>query len=68
MFADLSSTTEDRFYERIAKHVKLGMSRYRHHFWWFVHNCIAHPVIGVCPKKWAFNFHDYTSDKINAKI
>lgn len=38
-----------------------------HHFWWFVHNCIAHPIIGLLPHKKTFAFHDYTSDKLNSK-
>jgi hypothetical protein len=38
-----------------------------HHFWWFVHNCIAHPMIGLFPVRATFSFHDYTSDKINRK-
>lgn len=37
-----------------------------HHFWWFVHNVICHPLIGLCPIKPFFDFHDYTSRKINA--
>lgn len=38
-----------------------------HGFWWFVHNCVAHPMIGLCPIKSFFEFHDYTSNKINLK-
>lgn len=36
-----------------------------HHFWWFVHNVICHPLIGICPIKPFFEFHDFTSRKIN---
>jgi hypothetical protein len=31
------------------------------HFWWMVHNCIAHPLMGIAPVQLFFNFHDYTS-------
>lgn len=38
-----------------------------HRLWWFVHNAIAHPLIAIAPVKPLFDFHDYTSDKINGK-
>jgi len=61
-------TTEERFIYRVAAHQVAGLPERRHHFWWFVHNCIAHPLIGFFPMwSWTFRFHDYTSDKINAK-
>lgn len=53
-------------YKKIHK-IDLYWYRTIYLFWWFVHNCISHPIIGVCPMKWAFSFHDYTSDKINSK-
>lgn len=46
---------------------RLVWAQTQHYFWWFVHNCIAHPMIGVIPIKTTFRFHDYTSDKINLK-
>lgn len=42
-------------------------ARDRNSLWWFVHNCIAHPLIGVAPIKPLFNFHDWTSGKINRR-
>jgi hypothetical protein len=36
-----------------------------HRFWWLVHNCVAHPLIGVCPIKTFHDFHDWTSIKLN---
>lgn len=42
-------------------------SRPRHTFWWIIHNCVAHPMIGVAPVKVCFDFHDFTSRKINEK-
>ena len=38
-----------------------------HAVWWFLHNAVSHPIIAVIPIKPAFDFHDYTSDKINGK-
>lgn len=37
-----------------------------HHFWWLLHNNIAHTLIGLIPIKWFFEFHDWTSKKLNA--
>lgn len=57
----------DRFGERLRTYDAKKMPRVSHHFWWFVHNCVAHPLIGVAPVKPFFDFHDYTSKKINAQ-
>lgn len=57
----------ERFHARIAKFRSLGKSVWVHAFWWGVHNCVAHPLIGILPWfKWTFTFHDWTSLKINA--
>lgn len=61
------STAYGRFGWRIEEWEKKKGSALGHHFWWFVHNCIAHPMIGLVPIKKTFEFHDYTSDKINCK-
>jgi hypothetical protein len=37
----------------------------KHHIWWLIHNLVAHPVIGVAPVRWAFDFHDWTSRKLH---
>ena len=42
-----------------------GLPRARHYFWWLLHNLVAHPVIGVAPVKSAFDFHDWTSRKLD---
>ena len=66
MFSGPPSTTKERFKTRVALHKYQKKSVSRHHFWWFMHNCVAHPFIGLFPKwDWTFKFHDYTSDKIN---
>lgn len=33
-----------------------------HRWWWIVHNCVSHPLIGLFPFKPFFDFHDYTSE------
>lgn len=39
-----------------------------HHFWWLLHNCVAHMLIGIIPIKLFFTFHDWTSRKLNADV
>lgn len=58
----------DRFSIRIEnfKKKKKALPLLQHGFWWFVHNCITHPLIGICPIKPLFEFHDWTSVKLTA--
>jgi hypothetical protein len=63
----LLRTSHGRFHDRIATFRQKNKNVLVHHFWWFVHNCISHPAIGILPIKPTFQFHDYTSDKINSK-
>jgi hypothetical protein len=58
---------EERFENRLQVFKNEGKPVYKHHFWWFVHNCVAHPLIGLAPCKSTFNLHDWTSKKINGK-
>lgn len=58
---------EDRFEKRKEVFKQQEEPLYKHHFWWLVHNCIAHPLIGFFPCKKTFDFHDWTSIKINGK-
>ena len=59
-------TSQGRFHNRIDVFRMRGIPVARHHFWWFVHNAVCHPLIAVLPIKATFDFHDYTSRKINA--
>lgn len=61
------TTSEKRFHARIRRFSAMGRPVMEYHFWWFVHNCVAHPLIGVLPVKPTFDFHDFTSRKINGK-
>lgn len=54
---------EDGSEERYYKDKK--PNKIVHYFWWMVHNCVVHPLIGVAPIKSLFNFHDWTSRKIH---
>jgi len=38
-----------------------------HHFWWLTHNWLARFMIGLIPVKPFFDFHDWTSKKLNAE-
>lgn len=38
-----------------------------HTFWWFVHNCVSHVMIGLVPMKPFFKFHDWTSRKMHGR-
>lgn len=39
----------------------------KHTFWWLVHNCVAHVLIGPLPFGPLFRFHDWTSKKMHGK-
>jgi hypothetical protein len=54
--------SENRYDERRERQPAL-----RHRFWWFVHNAVAHPLIAIVPRHFAFEFHDWTSRKLHGK-
>lgn len=39
----------------------------RHDAWWFLHNVVSHPLLGLWPSKEAIWLHDYTSQKLNRR-
>lgn len=57
-----------RFPMRIEKFRKAEKSFpiLQHYFWWVMHNCVTHFLIGIVPIKPFFQFHDWTSVKLNA--
>ena len=63
-----STGSAERFPIRIEKFKKKKkfLPLLQHYFWWFVHNCITHPLIGIIPFKPFFEFHDWTSVKLCA--
>lgn len=56
-----------RYLKRI-QFVPHPLPRIRHWGWWWLHNCIAHPLIGILPIRPMFNFHDWTSRRMNGII
>ncbi len=64
---DNEDGAEDRFYARAEQHVQRYGDRRRYYLWWVIHNCLAHPLIGILPFRPFFEFHDYTSRRINVK-
>jgi len=58
---------EDRFEKRKEVFKQKEEPLYKHYIWWLIHNCVAHPLIGIFPCKSTFDFHDWTSIKINGK-
>lgn len=57
--------SQQRFDERLANNMHPA-KRIKHLGWWVVHNCVAHMCIGLMPMRWAFDFHDWTSRRLNA--
>jgi hypothetical protein len=42
-----------------------NLPKIQHYMWWLLHNLVAHPVIAIAPVKVAFDFHDWSSRKLN---
>ena len=59
-FKNPEDGSEERYKQR-----QLDVPWVKHQFWWFVHNNIAHPLIGVLPFRVFFRFHDYTSRRMH---
>ena len=39
----------------------------RHVLWWLLHNCVAHPMLGMVPGAPTVRFHDWSSDRLNLR-
>jgi hypothetical protein len=59
--------SQERYEARKKVHMDAYGDKKRHYFWWLVHNAMSHPLIGFFPTRRMFDFHDWTSAKINAK-
>lgn len=55
--------SEERYHEHTE--AKTTAFLVKHRAWWLIHNLVAHPLIGVVPTKTTFDFHDWTSRKMN---
>lgn len=64
---DLADTSEARFHERVKLFHADGAANptLRHHALWFLHNCVAHPLLAVAPGQKSVQFHDLTSAWLN---
>ena len=62
------ATCEGRYEMRKARWKKSGVvfPRLRHHFWWVLHNVVAHPLLAY-PTSLGLWFHDWTSMHLNQK-
>lgn len=61
-FTKPENGSQDRFDLR-----KKEVPWFKHTLWWFIHNCVAHPLIGILPLTSFFKFHDWTSVKMHGK-
>lgn len=59
--------SEQRYEDRAKVHMDTYGHKKRYLFWWLVHNCVAHPLIGFFPCRRMFDLHDWTSAKINVR-
>jgi hypothetical protein len=67
-FKEPEDGSEIRFHQRVSVWQEInphGLPRAKHHFWWMLHNLVAHPAIGIAPSRTTFDFHDWTSRKLN---
>lgn len=55
----------DRYFFRMKLYSNNKKPIVVYRFWWFVHNCIAHFLIGIMPFDMFFKFHDWTAKKMN---
>lgn len=54
--------------EKIAEDGEtMYFARVHHYGWWVLHNCVAHPLMGFLPFKIFFDFHDWTSEKLDGE-
>lgn len=52
--------------ERYNNRKKNFASKLEHHVWWLLHNCVAHPILGIFPNTFkSVDFHSLTSDWLN---
>lgn len=57
----------DIFDKKVSEDQFMHFPKIHHYGLWILHNCVAHPLIGLMPLKIFFDFHDYTSELLNNK-
>jgi hypothetical protein len=63
----IETTSLQRYQERLNRFLndKKPNPIIRHSLLWFIHNCIAHPLIGFFPGPKTTDIHDITSQWLN---
>lgn len=56
-----SRNSSERYQHRIPKHD----TPFKHKLFWLLHNCVAHPLLGLLPNHKSVGFHDLTSEWLN---
>lgn len=58
-----------RYEERREKWRAAGVrfAEIRHFGWWFLHNAIAHPLLGLSPNRATIWLHDWSSQHLNRR-
>jgi hypothetical protein len=65
----LADDSGARYWARVTRFLGDGraLPRTRHAFWWLLHNCLAHPLLGAAPGAVTVRLHDWTSDGLNRR-
>ena len=58
-------TSLGRFRNRLENWLGKPSGFTEHARWWLLHNCVAHPLLGLFPNQRAVSYHDWTSMKLN---
>jgi hypothetical protein len=63
----VAAGSQYRYQKRLARWTSIARlaPRVQHHFWWGLHNVVAHPLVGVRPNTLTIWFHDWTSQRLN---
>lgn len=61
-----SLTLEQKYWIQKNGHFS-AWSKIKHRFWWFVHNCIVHPLCGMFPYGPLFRLHERSTEKLYLK-
>ena|SRR5579885_288233 len=64
---DLPATSQERFDFRLV-HFELDKSKFprlRYYFYWLLHNCFSHLLLGIFPNNKTFEIHELTSQWLN---
>ena len=65
-----AKTSKERYVKRVQRFVddaddEEKYPKLTHHLLWLIHNCIAHPMLGLFPGYYTVQFHNLTSNWLN---